>query len=78
MPKESFGVHYRATEFLYRNWHYEPGWYFYDEEQDLYGPFFNEEHCRNGLQLYIMQLMAGEAPTQLSEAEKQQLLAKLK
>ena len=63
-PRE---VHFHSTEFLYRNWHYPPGWYFYDEEEDLYGPFLSEDHAKRGLQAYIQQLLDGVAPTQLDQ-----------
>ena len=65
MPSEPENVHFRSSEFLYRNVHYAPGWYFFDEEGDLYGPFTEKAHCERGLQMYIRQLMAGESPTQI-------------
>lgn len=70
MPAEERGIHYRSSEFIYRNWHYAKGWYFYDEEEDLYGPFPNEKFAKIALQLYIKQLMEGRSPTQLTEKEK--------
>lgn len=63
-------VHYFEGEFLYKNVHYAPGWYFLDEEQDLYGPFLDEAHAERGLQIYIKQLMAGIAPTQIRDIVK--------
>lgn len=77
MPAESRTIHYRAIEFLYRNHHYPPGWYFYDEEEDLYGPFLNHAHCEAGLKLYLNQLMAGRSPTQLTVREKHALMGPL-
>lgn len=68
MTKETENVHYRDIDFLDDDGlHREAGWYFLDEEGYPYGPFLSEEHCRNGLKLYIMQLMAGTAPTQQLE-----------
>ena len=62
-------VHFRAKEFIFRSYHYEPGWYFYDEEGDLYGPFLNKKHCEVGLQLYLQQLIDGVAPTQIDKTK---------
>lgn len=62
-------AHFFPKEFLYRNWHYEPGWYFYDEEGDLYGPFVSEAHCNRGFQLYLQQLNLGVAPTQINRSD---------
>lgn len=59
---------FHDKEFLWKNWHYPPGWYFYDEENDAYGPFENRPHCERGAKLYLMQLMAGVAPTQIGKA----------
>jgi hypothetical protein len=75
--QEPRDVHYRDKEFLYRNWHYQPGWYFYDEEEDLYGPFLSQLHAQNGLKLYITQLLAGKSPTQLSPTEQRVALQML-
>lgn len=62
MPRD---IHYRDHEFLYKNVHYDAGWYFYDEEEDLYGPFLSKHQCEVALQMYLRQLEAGVAPTQL-------------
>lgn len=65
--EENDGVHYRDKEFLYKNVHYDKGWYFYDEEGDLYGPFLTRTQTEVGLRMYIEQLLRGEAPTQLGQ-----------
>lgn len=75
MADEPRDVHYRPKEFLYRNVHYEAGWYFFDEEADLYGPFPHEQFAKTALQLYIKQLMEGKSPTQLSPSDQAQAAA---
>lgn len=45
--------------------HWEPGWYFRDEESHPYGPFTSREHAERALKLYIEQLLAGVSPTQI-------------
>lgn len=71
MSREVENVHFHDVEFLYTSpvdgvsWHYPPGWYFFDEEGDLYGPFLDKGHAERGLRLYLEQLMAGVSPTQL-------------
>jgi hypothetical protein len=60
-------VFFRDKEFLAENWHYSPGWYWYDEEGSLYGPFTSKEHGERGLRLYLKQLEQGISPTQKPE-----------
>lgn len=67
--QEEVHVHFFSSEFLYKNVHYSSGWYFYDEEEDLYGPFNNKAHAQRALILYVKQLMAGVSPTQIGEAK---------
>lgn len=59
-------IFHASGEFIYKRdgVHYDKGWYFLDEEEDLYGPFLSKKQCEVGLQLYIKQLMAGKSPTQ--------------
>lgn len=64
MPSGPEVAHYMSSEFLYRNVHYPAGWYFYDEEEDLYGPFDSKLQTEIGWMIYCDQLMRGEAPTQ--------------
>ena len=65
MPRNHEAVFLRDKDFLEKGYHWEPGYYFYDEEGDLYGPFLSAEQGECALKLYLQQLMAGEAPTQL-------------
>jgi hypothetical protein len=60
-------IHFRDKDFLYKDYHWPPGWYFYDEEEDLYGPFLSEDQTKVALKLYLKQLLSGQAPTQMPE-----------
>lgn len=67
--KEASYITYYDKEFLHRNVHYEPGWYFPDEEGDLYGPFLTKTQTEMALRMYLQQLMDGVAPTQINQAK---------
>lgn len=57
MSKELFEFH--DKEFLENNWHWPPGYYFRDEEGDLYGPFLSEQQRNVGWKIYLEGRMSG-------------------
>jgi hypothetical protein len=60
-------IHFRDKDFIEKNYHWPAGWYFYDEEGVLYGPFLSEAQTEVALQIYVRQLLLGVAPTQMPE-----------
>jgi hypothetical protein len=67
MPRSSDSsevIHFRDKDFIEQNYHWPSGWYFYDEDGDLYGPFLTQAQTEVALQLYLEQLLEGRAPTQ--------------
>lgn len=62
---DKFGnIFFRQEEFLHNNVHYDFGWYFWDIDDEPFGPFVHEEQARTAVRLYTERLMSGEIKPQ--------------
>lgn len=62
---DKFGnVFFRETEFLHNNIHYGFGWYFWDIDDEPFGPFVHEEQAKVAVTSYTKRLMSGEIQPQ--------------
>ncbi len=58
---DKFGQIFRLSEeTLFQGFPYEPGWYFWDIDDEPFGPFLHEEQTKVALRLYTAKLMTGE------------------
>lgn len=51
---------FRDEEFLCNNFHYDTGWYFWDVDDEPFGPFLSWEQTEVAKRLYLDKLMKGE------------------
>lgn len=62
---DKFGhIFHQDREFLFNNVPYDVGWYFWDIDEEPFGPFTDEEHAKRALTLYTKRLMSGEITPQ--------------
>lgn len=62
---DKFGnIFFRQEEFLHNNVHYDFGWYFWDIDDEPFGPFVHEEQAKVAVRLYTERLTKGEIKPQ--------------